>query len=152
MSQLDSQARAELLGEVAAVIEALGRALALISEAYDHLDENAAAQLEGSLFKPVQRAYGRARRAAAEFAKRHGLAAPAPAEASVPLPSSAPRELIERALGELAAADEGIVAMQDRDLYVELSDQQLRLSLAEVRGALEAADRAGRALARTVGR
>ena len=48
-------------------------ALALLSEAYEHLDERTAEHLEEQLFQPIQAAYGRAKRVHAGFAQRHEL-------------------------------------------------------------------------------
>ena len=51
----------------------IGLALASLAAAYEQLDVNLADELEEQLFRPVQLAYGRARRIHAEFAGRHDL-------------------------------------------------------------------------------
>ena len=51
----------------------LGVALASLTEAYEMLDESTGDRVEQELFRPVQMAYGRAKRTHAEFAERHQL-------------------------------------------------------------------------------
>src|SRR5215210_7629336 len=73
MSYIAREARQELLETVAGAAEEIGAALALVEHAYELLDEGSADRLEDQLFRPVQRAYGRARRTHSGFAERHGL-------------------------------------------------------------------------------
>ncbi len=73
MAYTTAQAREQLLESVAQAIEEIAFALASLGEAYEQLDEQSADRLEGELFRPVQVAYGRAKRTYAEFAARHDL-------------------------------------------------------------------------------
>src|ERR1700710_2719706 len=73
MTYVAAEARQELLDDVAEAIEAIGLALAALGVAYEQLDERTADTLEEQLFRPVQVAYGRAKRTHASFAERFGL-------------------------------------------------------------------------------
>ena len=64
MTYSTSEARRQLLDEVAAAVDALAVALAAIGAAYEQLDEHSADTLEETLFRPIQAAYGRAQREA----------------------------------------------------------------------------------------
>jgi hypothetical protein len=75
MAYDSTQARVELLDEVGDATDDLAEALAALGEAFEALDEYNADRLEEQLFRPVQMAYGRARRTHSEFAGRHGLSA-----------------------------------------------------------------------------
>ena len=71
------------LDEVGDATDDLAEALAALGEAFEALDDYNGERLEEQLFfRPVQMAYGRARRTHSEFAGRHGLPnrsfAPAP--------------------------------------------------------------------------
>ena len=74
MASGDINARQWLLDGLAAATDQLGQALSALGAAYEQLDEQQGERLEQALFRPAQRAYGRARRSHAEFAGRHGLA------------------------------------------------------------------------------
>ena len=54
MTYTASEARKELLGEVAGAIEELSSAIAAVGEAYDAPDEAKADRIEADLFKPLQ--------------------------------------------------------------------------------------------------
>src|SRR5438093_4307577 len=73
MTYTTAEGRAQVLDALAAAADDLGLALACLGEAYEQLDEHSADRLEELLFRPVQMAYGRAKRTHAEFAARHGL-------------------------------------------------------------------------------
>src|SRR3954452_9634145 len=75
MSYIAREARQELLETVDGTTEEIGAALALVEAAYELLDEGSADRLEEAMFRPVQRAYGRARRTHSGCACRHGLEA-----------------------------------------------------------------------------
>ena len=70
MSYIAREARQELLETVADAAEEIGAALALVEAAYELLDEGSADRLEEQLFRPLQRAYGRASRTQSGFAER----------------------------------------------------------------------------------
>src|ERR1700730_15151026 len=75
MAYTTADARQQLLDTLAEAIDQIAVALASLGEAYEQLDEQKAETLEQELFRPVQTAYGRAKRTHAEFARRHGLPA-----------------------------------------------------------------------------
>ena len=77
MAYTTSEARQELLDSVAQAANELGFASACLAEAYEQLDEHSRDRIEAECFRPVQRAYGRAKRSHTEFAGRHRLQAAA---------------------------------------------------------------------------
>ncbi len=152
MSYTTADARQQLLDSVATAAEALSRALALLSEAYEQLDERGAEELEHGVFRPVQLAYGRAKRAYSDFATRYEL----PSRAFAPAPQAAPahgvKELIETAVQAVGEADTTLATLQDSMLPVEVGDAELRASLEDVRGLLAGVGSSARAMVRTFGR
>ena len=68
MSYTTAEGREQVLGDLAVAIEQIAESLAALGEAYEQLDEQTADVLEEQLFRPVQAAYGRARRTYSEFA------------------------------------------------------------------------------------
>lgn len=152
MPDSNLHAREELLQSLRGPIDHLASALALLGEAYDHLDEQQAQALETSLFKPLQRGYGRAKRAVREFAARHEQPPPQLAEPAAPLPATGVKALVEGALAEVEEAENGIVTLQDSLVLLDLGDQELRARLAEVRQALGEARGGARHFLRTLGR
>ena len=73
MAYVTAEARQELLDTIARATDEIGAALGVLGEAYEQLDEQTGDRLEEALFKPVQGAYGRARRTHSEFAGRYDL-------------------------------------------------------------------------------
>ena len=137
MAYVTQEARQELLDSVAEAVEELGVALAAIGAAYEQLDENSADRLEDALFRPVQAAYGRARRTHASFAERVGLPGRdfAPPTSAGP-PSPGVRGFLERAVIGVEEADRLLADLQDSMRPVEVGDPELRAGLAEVRAQL----------------
>jgi hypothetical protein len=133
MAYTTAEGRQQLLDSIAEAVDELGRALALLGVAYEELDESRGDALEERLFRPVQTAYGRARRAHAEFAARVGLAARAFAQPAPPAAWHGARSLVEDALDAAGDADDAIVELQDSLLPVEVGDPQVRADLAAVR-------------------
>src|SRR5208282_5573215 len=109
-------------------------------------------RVEEQLFRPVQRAYGRARSAYTGFATRHGLTAGEPDEAARAAPSHGVKGLIDDASGDVHLADGALATLQDSLLPVEVGDAQLRAELAQVRELLSGFDARARELLRTFGR
>lgn len=149
MTYVDAEARQRLLDEVAQAIDQLAVAIAALGDAYEQLDERSADTLEEELFRPVQSAYGRAKRTHAEFAARHGLAprafAPAPSGAA----SHGVKGFLETAVDAVEGGDATLAELQDSLLPVEVGDPELRAGLAEVRRALgDVAPRAARFVSR----
>lgn len=152
MTYTAAEGRQQILDALAQATEEIARALAELSEAYEHLDERTAERLEESLFGPVQSAYGRAKRTHAEFAQRHDMPAREFATAPQVAPSTHSRQLIDRALEALVRADVGLAELQDSMLPVEVGDPELRRGLAEVRELAERVRPQARELMRTLGR
>jgi hypothetical protein len=150
VSYASSQARRELLGEIAQAIDELARALAGVGEAYDALDEQTADRLEEELFRRLQRAYAAATRTHGAFA-RHGL----PTRTFGPAPQPGPRgvrELVETAADDAAHADQILADLQDSLMPVEVGDPELRAGLAEVRRVLGELPARTQSLLRVLGR
>ncbi len=151
MSYSTADAREQVLDELASAAEHLGTAVSRLGEAYEEMDEQSADQLEQELFRPLQAAYGAARRAHAEFSARYGISARPPEESSPGLPAG-PRDEIERAAEEIRTADETISQLQDSMLPVEVGDQELRAGLTRVRELIAPLPARSRELLRTLGR
>jgi hypothetical protein len=146
-----SEARQELLDEVALAIGELARAIAAVGEAYDALDERMADRLEAELFRPLQGAYAAATRTHAGFASRHGL----PSRRFDPAPAPAPhgvRRLVEDAVDNAAHADQVLADLQDSMAPVEVGDPELRAGLADVRTRLGELPSRAQELLRVLGR
>lgn len=152
MAYRASDARQHLLDTVAEAIDEIGFALASLGEAYEQLDEFTADRLEEQLFRPVQRAFGRARRTHAEFAARHGLAERTFEPASPGVPSSRARGFVDDAVDALRRADDTLATLQDSMLPVEVGDAELRAGLAGVRETIGELPGRARELLRTLGR
>lgn len=152
MTYTTADARKQLLEQVAAAADLLAGALASLSEAYEQLDEHSAEELEGAVFRPVQIAYGRARRAHDDFAARHDLDARAFEPAGRVAPSHGPRELLESAAAVVSQADSTLATLQDSMLPVEVGDPELRAGLEDVRSRLAKVPAQAHALVRIVGR
>jgi hypothetical protein len=152
MAYSSADARRQLLDSVAAATSEIGLALALLGEAYEHLDEQTAERLEQELFAPMQLAYGRAQRTHAEFAARSGLPHRAFEAAPPPAPSHGVRELLDGAVQAAGRADASLATLQDSMLPVEVGDPALRAGLEEVRRLLDGLRVGARELMRTLGR
>ncbi len=86
MAYVTNEARQDLLDGIADAIDEIGAALSALGGAYELLDERTADRVEEELFRPVQVAYGRARRTHTAFAERYGL----PTRTFTPAPAGAP--------------------------------------------------------------
>ena len=152
MSYTTQEGRERVLDDLAAAIEQLAGALAALGEAYEQLDEHNADVLEDELFRPVQQAYGRARRTHSEFAARTGLPGRS-FDAHTPGPhSQSVQALIERAVTDVEVGDQGIADLQDSMLPVEVGDPELRAGLAQTREALDSVPHRAHELVRMIGR
>jgi len=150
--QTAAEGRQQLLESLGQATDYMGFALASLGAAYEQLDETNADELEEGLFRPVQLAYGRARRTYAEFAARHGLPARTFQPASPGLPSIGAKVFIDNALIAVGRADNALVTLQDSLLPVEVGDPELRASLAELRELVGGLPHRARDLVRTIGR
>jgi hypothetical protein len=152
MAYTTAEGREQVLSDLAVAVDQIADALARLGEAYEQLDEQHADVLEEQLFRPVQSAYGRAKRTHTEFAARSGLKSRVFAQHSPGLQSQSVQELIERAADAAQDADQSIAELQDSMLPVEVGDPELRAGLSGVRETLAAVPGRARALVRTVGR
>jgi hypothetical protein len=152
MAYTNAQARQQLLESVAQAIEEIGLALASLGEAYEQLDEQNADRLEEELFRPVQMAYGRAKRTYNEFADRHALLSQTFDPASPGAPSKGVKGFLDSAVDAVGRADSTLATLQDSMLPVEVGDTELRGGLEEVRKLLGALPGRARQLVRTLGR
>jgi hypothetical protein len=152
MAQTTVEARQQLLDTLAEATEEIGLALASLGAAYEQLDVYHADELEEQLFRPVQLAYGRARRTHAEFAGRHGLAGRAFVPPSPGLASIGAKGFINNAVVAVGKADTALAGLQDSLLPVEVGDPDLRARLAELRGLVGNLAQRAREVVRTIGR
>jgi transcriptional accessory protein Tex/SPT6 len=152
MAQTTVEARQQLLDTLAEATEEIGLALASLGAAYEQLDVYHADELEEQLFRPVQLAYGRARRTHAEFAGRHGLAGRAFEPPAPGLASIGAKGFINNAVVAVGKADTALAGLQDSLLPVEVGDPDLRARLAELRGLVGNLAQRAREVVRTIGR
>ena len=152
MTQTTLEARQQLLDTLAEATEEIGFALASLGAAYEQLDTYHAEELEEQLFRPVQLAYGRARRTHTQFAGRHGLESREFGPSSAGLPSTGARGFIDNALVAVGKADTALAELQDSMLPVEVGDPELRAGLAELRSLVGNLAQRAREVVRTIGR
>jgi hypothetical protein len=152
MAQTTVEARQQLLDTLAEATDAIGVALASLGAAYEQLDEYHAGELEEELFRPVQLAYGRARRTHAEFAGRHGLTSRNFEPPSAGLPSTGAKAFIDNAVVAVGRADSTLAQLQDSLLPIEVGDAQMRAALAELRQLVGGLAERAREIVRTIGR
>jgi hypothetical protein len=152
MAYSTADARQQLLDGLAEAIDEIGIALASLSAAYEQLDATTADALEEELFGPVQRAYGRAKRTHAAFAKRHELASQAFEPQSAGVPSTGVKGFIDDAVAAIAAAGGALATLQDSPMLLEVGDVELRKGLTEVRELLGDLAHRARELVRRLGR
>jgi hypothetical protein len=147
-----ADARRQILDDLAAALDQLGVAVALLGEAFEQLAVDVADRLEAELYRPVQRAYGRGQRTHTQFAQRVGLPGdtfqpPAPGSTS-----QGARELVQKMAAAVTDADRRIAELQDSMLPIEFGDGELRAGLSEVRELLEKVPTAAALFLRTLGR
>ncbi|MCW3064959.1 MAG: hypothetical protein JWN32_2131, partial [Solirubrobacterales bacterium] len=105
MSYTEADARQQLLNALGDAADELGLALAYLGEAYEHLDDHTAERLEEQLFRPLQAAYGRARRTHSAFAARYGLPARRFEPQSVRVASHGAKGQVEAAIAAVREAE-----------------------------------------------
>ena len=146
------EAREQILGELAAAIDHVALAAGCLAEAYDRLDVGTADRLEDELYRPVQRAFGRAKRTHIQFAERVDVSPRSFEPPSPNLRRLSVKEIIDRAVAVASMGDRQIAELQDSMLPIEAGDAELRAGLAETRDLLAVfADRTPQFL-RTLGR
>jgi hypothetical protein len=152
MSYTTVEARQQLLDALGEATDDLALALASLGAAYEQLDDQQADRLEEQLFRPVQRAYGRALSTHAGFARRHGLPIRAFTTPSPGAPSTGVKGFIENAVHAVGNAEGELVALQDSLMPIEVGDAELRAGLAEVRQLIDGLSPRARDIVRTFGR
>ena len=134
MVQTTVEARQQMLDTLAEATDEIGLALASLGAAYEQLDVSSADELEEELFRPVQLAYGRARRTHTEFAGRHGLPSREFEPASPGFPSTGAKGFIDNAVAAVGKTDRALADLQDSMLPVEVGDPEFRAGRADLRG------------------
>ncbi len=151
MSYSTESGRQQILDEAAAAVDELGTALAVLGDAYEHLDEHAADRVEESVFRPMQAAYGQLLRTHAEFAARYGLPGRSFKAGDPGLPADV-RAQLERVADAAQAVDDGLAELQDSLLPVEVGDAELRAGLSRTRTLIAAVPATCDEIVRTLGR
>ncbi|MDO8212381.1 hypothetical protein [Conexibacter sp. CPCC 206217] len=136
MAYTTAEGQQQLLDTLAEAIDGLGRAIAGLGVAYEELDESRGDELERLLFRPLQGAYGRARRVHADFAERRRLPSRTFVQPPPPAAWHGARSLVQDAVDEAGTADDVLSELQDSLLPVEVGDPELRKGLSEVRETL----------------
>ena len=108
--------------------------------------------LEEQLFRPVQLAYGRAKRTHTEFARRYDFPERAFAPAVPGAPSHGVKGFVDTAVDAVDEADRTLTEIQDSMMPVEVGDPELRAGLADTRARLGGVRGAARDFVRTLGR
>ena len=152
VAYIAGEARQEMLDTLGEAIDKIAEALAALGGAYEQLGTLPADRLEEELFRPVQAAYGRAKRTHAGFAQRQGLPGRTFDAARPGLPSTGIRGFVDSAVGYVAEADAVLAELQDSMMPVEVGDPELRAGLAEVRELLADVPTRAREFVRTLGR
>lgn len=152
MSYTAAEGRQQVLDALGAAADEIAMVLALLSEAYEHLDEQAAEGLEEQLFQPTQAAYGRAKRVFVGFSERYDLPSRAFVMPAQVAPSSGTKGLIDAAVDAATKADGMLAGLQDSMLPVEVGDPELRAGLSEVRELVGGLRARAREVTRTLGR
>jgi hypothetical protein len=152
MPYAEAEARQQLLDALAGATDQLGNALAALGGAYEQLDDRQAERLEEQLFRPIQRAYGRAKRTHAEFASRYGLRDREFLIPSPGAPSTGVKGFIQNAMDSVDRADHELVVLQESSIAIEVGDVDLRAGLAEVRLLIDGLSRRARAFVSSFGR
>jgi hypothetical protein len=152
MSYTNLEARQQLLDALGEATDYLASALASLGAAYEQLDEQQADRLEEQLFRPLQRAYGRAKRTHTEFAGRHGLPDREFKTPSPGAPSTGVKGFIDSAVDSIGRAESELVALQDSLMPIEVGDPELRAGLSEVRRLIDGLSQRALGFVRTFGR
>ena len=152
MAITTAEARTQIVGDLGVAADQIALAVACLGAAHELLDDLTADRLEADLFRPVQRALGRAKRTRAAFAGRHALTAPDGAQPSPGAPSQGVKSFVERAVVAATQGSRMIAELQDSMLPIEFGDAELRSGLSETRELVDTLPRAARDFLRTLGR
>jgi hypothetical protein len=152
MAITQREARQQILDDLGGASERIGFSIACLGTAYELLSVGPADRLEAELFRPVQKAYGRAKRTRSQFAQRTGFEVVEFETPSPGLKSQGVKSFVERAVVAAADGDRMIADLQDTMLPVESGDAELRAGLSEVRKLLSDLPVSAREFLRTLGR
>ncbi len=147
-----AETRQALLETIAEAIDELSVAITALGAAYEQLDERNAEVLEQTLFRPVQTAYGRAKRTYTTFAERYELSVRGFEDAVEGAPSTGAQGFVEVAVEAAAFADQRLADLQDSLAPIEVGDPELRAGLAEIRQLIAGVAGAAERFVRTLGR
>jgi hypothetical protein len=148
----DREVRQGLLDTIGEAIDELGKALAALGVAYEHLDERSQDRLEDELFGPVQKGYGRAKKTYADFAARYALDAATLEQPGSSSGSRDVRRVLDTAIESVDEAEEILIHLQDSGQTVDYGDAELRAGLASVREVVGNVRASSRLFIRTLGR
>ena len=146
------EARQRILDDLADATDQIALGIACLTEAFEQLAVDAAERLEDNLFRPLQRAYGIAKRTRTGFAQRVGMNAPGAQMPDAGRSSQGVSEFIARAETAAAEADRIITELQDSMVPIESGDAELRAGLGEVRALLAEIPEPARRIQRELGR
>jgi hypothetical protein len=152
MAITTAEARQKILDDLGIATAGLESAVAAIGEAYELLDVTTADRLEDELFRPLQKAYGRAKRTRSGFADRVGVVAAEPESPGSTRSHDGVKGYVERAAAAAGEADHRLAELQDSMLPIESGDAELRAGLGEVRELLGGMPQATLGFLRTLGR
>lgn len=151
MSYTNDSGRRQIVDDAVAAANFMGDALAALGEAYELLEEHAAEQMEDTVFKPTQSAYGLLKRTLTDFATRYGVSAPTFRPSTVPAPTD-PHTTLDRVADQIQSADDALADLQDTMLPVEVGDTELRAGLSRTRQLIARVPTAAEELVRILGR
>lgn len=152
MTFTTTEARDRIIGDLEAAEEELGFAVASLGEAFEALPETSGDRLEAELFRPVQKAYARAKRTRTGFSERVSQTTDEPESKPPGAPSRGPKGFVEDAAGAAVQADLILSELQDSMMPVEGGDAELRAGLAEIRELLGPVRTNAALFLRTLGR
>jgi hypothetical protein len=145
-------ARQQLIDSLYAATAELADAIAALGAAHEQLDDQQADRLEDELFRPLQRAYSRARKTQEGFAARYSLPTHDAEPPITGAPATGVKGFIEAAVAAVIRADNELAAIQDSLMPIEVGDPELRAGLTEVRQLVNGLSHRARAFLRTFGR
>ena len=152
MANTRQEAVQEILEALGTGIERTELAMACLGAAYETLTTAPADRLENELYRPVQRALGRGKRAYAKFAAANGQPPRQFDQPDAGVASQGAKAFVDRAVVAAANADRAISELQDTSLILEFGDAELRAGLSEMREALAPLAVSAREFLRTLGR
>ncbi len=152
MAYTTAEARQQMLDAIADAVDDIAAALAALGEAYELVDDHTGDRLEGELFRPVQHAYGRAKRTYTEFAASYELNVRPFADPTPGHPSQGVKGFVDGAVHAMGRADAALGTLQDSMMTIEVGDAELRAGLAEVRRLANEVPGRARLFVRTLGR